>query len=416
VRFLVFTSFWLLAAAECIRAETIRPEYKLVEPGLEYAHVTMTNFGVTNIPWSIHIARWEWSRKNFELMATLAKGHIEGLSTVAEQAKEVDSKAGQAVAAVNGDFFVIKAGPYQGDPQGLQIIDREIVSSPGQDCLWVEHRRPHIGPVESRLQVHWPDGGTTPIGLNENPAGRSAVLFTPTFGVSTKATNFLELVLTPDRKRDWLPLRANRNYRARIAGANTNGNSPIGKDQMILTLNVSSNGLPVSDRAQTNQHARPGSETQARFIDKSLTNHLASALIGSIVEISTTLSKDLHDARTAVGGWPLLLVNGKVQTRSSNARKNSYLIPRHPRTAVGYDRRYLFLVEVDGRQPELSMGMNLEELANLMKDLGCTDAMNLDGGGSSTFWLDGKVMNSPSDKHERTVANALVIVRKPERR
>jgi len=62
------------------------------------------------------------------------------------------------------------------------------------------------------------------------------------------------------------------------------------------------------------------------------------------------------------------------------------------------------------------MGMNLEELANLMKDLGCTDAMNLDGGGSSTFWLDGKVMNSPSDKHERTVANALVIVRKPERR
>jgi exopolysaccharide biosynthesis protein len=78
---------------------------------------------------------------------------------------------------------------------------------------------------------------------------------------------------------------------------------------------------------------------------------------------------------------------------------------------VGYNKNYSFLVEVDGRQPGLSVGMNLIELAELMRALGCTDAMNLDGGGSSTFWLQGKIMNSPSDKHERTVANALMIVR-----
>ena len=60
------------------------------------------------------------------------------------------------------------------------------------------------------------------------------------------------------------------------------------------------------------------------------------------------------------------------------------------------------------------MGMSFAELATFMRELGCSEAMNLDGGGSSTFWLDGKVMNSPSDKHERALANAIVISRKPQ--
>jgi exopolysaccharide biosynthesis protein len=55
--------------------------------------------------------------------------------------------------------------------------------------------------------------------------------------------------------------------------------------------------------------------------------------------------------------------------------------------------------------------MTFAELAAFMRQIGCTEALNLDGGGSSTFWLDGRVMNSPSDKHERTVANALMILR-----
>ena len=51
-------------------------------------------------------------------------------------------------------------------------------------------------------------------------------------------------------------------------------------------------------------------------------------------------------------------------------------------------------------------------LAAFMKKLGCTEAMNLDGGGSATFWLDGHVKNSPSDKRERSLANAVMIVRR----
>jgi len=68
-------------------------------------------------------------------------------------------------------------------------------------------------------------------------------------------------------------------------------------------------------------------------------------------------------------------------------------------------------VEVDGRQT-FSVGMTLNELATYLLKLGCTDAMNLDGGGSATLWYVGKVCNRPSDGRERPVANALVVTKK----
>lgn len=67
-----------------------------------------------------------------------------------------------------------------------------------------------------------------------------------------------------------------------------------------------------------------------------------------------------------------------------------------------------------GRQKGLSDGMTFHELAELARRLGCTEALNLDGGGSSTLWLGGQVMNSPSDGRERLVANALLLVEKLE--
>ena len=70
-----------------------------------------------------------------------------------------------------------------------------------------------------------------------------------------------------------------------------------------------------------------------------------------------------------------------------------------------------FWVEVDGRQKE-SIGMTLNELAGFMVELGCEDAMNLDGGGSATIWFDGSVRNKPCDGSERPVANSLALVRK----
>ena len=81
---------------------------------------------------------------------------------------------------------------------------------------------------------------------------------------------------------------------------------------------------------------------------------------------------------------------------------------------MGWNGRYYYLVQVDGRQRNLSMGMTLAELSEFMqKHLGCTDAVNLDGGGSSTFWADGSTRNNPCEGQERELANALLVIRKP---
>jgi exopolysaccharide biosynthesis protein len=85
---------------------------------------------------------------------------------------------------------------------------------------------------------------------------------------------------------------------------------------------------------------------------------------------------------------------------------------RHPRTALGWNKAHIFLVEVDGRQSNISVGMTFPELASYMAKLGCEQAMNLDGGGSATLWALGSVRNSPSEGEERPAPNALVLVKK----
>jgi exopolysaccharide biosynthesis protein len=85
---------------------------------------------------------------------------------------------------------------------------------------------------------------------------------------------------------------------------------------------------------------------------------------------------------------------------------------RHPRTAVGFSRdsSTLLLLTVDGRS-ENSGGMTLIELANVMRELGAWQAMNFDGGGSTTMVIDGKVVNHPSETEgERAVGDALLVV------
>ena len=113
---------------------------------------------------------------------------------------------------------------------------------------------------------------------------------------------------------------------------------------------------------------------------------------------------------------PLMILNGETYPMDSV----SFNLDRHPRTAVGLTKnRHLILVTVDGRQKE-AVGMNIPELTELMKDLKCIDALNLDGVGSTTMIIKGKdnegVVNYPTDnktfdhKGERPVSNAILIL------
>ena len=117
-----------------------------------------------------------------------------------------------------------------------------------------------------------------------------------------------------------------------------------------------------------------------------------------------------------VGGWPRIVRDGK--NIASSAASDEGTISRnaevrHPRTAIGFSRdsNSVVLAVVDGRSA-LSVGMTLFELAELMRDLGAWQALNFDGGGSTTMVVQGKIVNSPSDATgEREVGNALVLVR-----
>jgi hypothetical protein len=372
-----FLCLWLSLAGHAWAQSELRPHYKPVTPGLDYAHIR-----TTNQPWSIHIARLHRSRSDLAIVSTLGKSHIQGLSPLPAQAKSVPPALGRALVAVNGDFFLIKPGPYQGDPEGLQILNGEFISTPGLLSFWVEGKALHIEKLLSAMTVTWPDGDKTPLGLNQTPRPDNVVLFTPILGAATRATNSVEIILERVDGQPWLPLQVSHQYSGRVRAINLCGNTPLQPDLVVLTV---------------------GSK---------LTNHLTSLSSGAVVQFSTKLSKDLSQASTAIGGGPFLVHEGKGQKWPERKGGDNYLLPRHPRTALGFNTRSFFLVEVDGRQKELSMGMSFAELAAFMKSLGCTEAMNLDGGGSATFWLDGQVMNSPSDKHLRSLANALAIVRR----
>jgi len=136
-------------------------------------------------------------------------------------------------------------------------------------------------------------------------------------------------------------------------------------------------------------------------------------------EIKCALEKDLAGKDDVVAGVShsgtrgcLLLENGK----NSGEKASPSLRARHPRTAAGLtrDRRELILVVVDGRRPGWSIGMTLSELGALMLRLGAHTAINLDGGGSSSFLYrparGAEVTNRPSDGGWRPVANQLAVV------
>jgi exopolysaccharide biosynthesis protein len=143
-----------------------------------------------------------------------------------------------------------------------------------------------------------------------------------------------------------------------------------------------------------------------------LARGMAKLSPGTVLTLSTATSPDLRGARTALSGGPVLVQGGRVQrSRALGSDSTVSYSRRHPRSAIGWGKGFCWLVQVDGRQRR-SVGMTLPELGELMRTLGCDEAMNLDGGGSATFWYDGQVRNNPCDGDERDIANSIAVVRK----
>ena len=119
--------------------------------------------------------------------------------------------------------------------------------------------------------------------------------------------------------------------------------------------------------------------------------------------------------RTAIGGGPILVQNGEIKITNEEELKftGKAINDKHPRTCMGYTADgYLIVMVIQGRFPGIAEGATLEQEAKLLIDLGCTEALNLDGGGSSCMLVNGKETIKPSDKTGERPVPAVFIIQK----
>ena len=355
--------------------ETVLPE---LQPGLAY-----TNQVVSSGPVSIHVVRVDRSRPASQLRSVHAGNGAFGLANISDHLRGLPKVAGRPIAAINGDFYQ-REGTYAGDPRGLQLIDGVLVSAPLGMSLWIDRAgEPHMDDVQSRFQVTWPDGSKAAMGFNEESAPNRLVLFTPSAGPSTRTRGGREWILAPEASGTASGLPIGARMKLRVTEIREGGNSPIPTHGFVLS-------------------AGPA-----------LVRRLPTVNTQQVLEVDLSTSVPMNDAVSGIGGGPMLVRNHRavrIEIPDDDAYQFKSMKERHPRSAVGWNREHYFFVSVDGRQKE-SVGMTLEELGEHLAAIGCSEAMNLDGGGSATLWADGRIRNHPSDGGERPIANALVIVR-----
>lgn len=321
--------------------------------------------------------------------------------------------ASGALAATNGGYFVMdpKAGA-EGDPAGTAVHDGKILSEPVGDRPSLV-LNPKIGTSIQRL--HWSGSVAGPEnagklvldgvdrvpglirncgGAGDNPTSlpmhdttcthaNEIVEFTPEFGAATPSGPGLEVVLDA---HDTVTVVNSTRGTAVPAGGRT----------------LQAIGTDVDELAAL---AKPGSRLK---IDADLLTEGGKALkIGASTDV--------------VNGGPTLVENGAlnvtakrdgmVHTGDSNAFFYGWVHKRNPRTIAGVDAQgRTLIVTADGRQTT-SLGLSIKEAADVAHSLGMINAINLDGGGSTTMVQGGQVVNSPSDATgERPVGDALLVL------
>ena len=371
---------FLAACLLSVRAKEAPTPFTTVGPGIAYVNRRMPEG-----PWSIHIVQVDRKRPDLSVASRHAGPGAVGLSTLSEQIGAVPAGMGSVEVAINGDFYQ-RDRAYAGDSRELQIVNGELVSAPtGGVAFWIDSAgNPAVGPVASRIQVSWPDGASTPVGFNEDRKVDAVVVYTSAVGTGTRTIGGREWILEPEGSSPPQPVAVGSALRFRVREVREAGNSSIASNQVVLSM-----GPALVRRAMP-------------------------VPVGSVITLSLATTPPLNGVPTAIGGGPVLVQGGrrqKIKVPSADSYEFSSMMERHPRSAIGWNRAFFYFVEVDGRQKELSVGMTLDELSEVLVSLGCEEAMNLDGGGSSTLWCTGKIRNSPCDGHERPIANSLMILR-----
>ena len=306
----------------------------------------------------------------------------------------------RAVAGVNGGFFA-----PSGDPVGVLAIDGELLSEPvdGRSALLLSASAPPlIAPVRYRGRItvngrsREIDGIDRTRGLIPACGGRGGDVPTIRPNAVLTCTDSSELVLLSPR------------YGARPPAEG--GVEAIVRDGIVTRVRPPGiGGVPRQGVLLT------GTGDAARFLrNTALPRSRADIRLDLLVGARRTDIGGL----TVVGGGPRILRAGRVAVAARPegfapvpSFFQSFVAGRQPRTLAGVRADgALLLVTVDGRAPGWSAGMTLPEAARLMRSLGVRDALNLDGGGSSTMTVRGEVVNRPSDRLERAVSDGLFVM------
>ncbi len=394
-----FVQFELLILTLCVLCgEMPAQDFKQVHPGVEHAHV---DHKTGEDPVKINILRLDLSKVRLDVHHALDKAI--GLETTSSLAARKN-----ALAAINAGFFRLDRSDFAGDAAGVFMIDGDLLSESvnGRTGIVISNDQ-KFGSVffnrvnsESYVQIG-PQGRLTQFsisGINRERKVDEVVLYTPHFGRPMAVNDKGPFVILGRCKAGKL-LGSFRN----ISCLDTElVYSMVGRaipaDGLIVSI-----GNEVKGESEV-LRKRILELVQSRKARKNIQIRHVILLDGA--QYSTDKSIDLTN------GVSRLIKNGKIDiTWEEEKAGRAFVFNRHPRTAVAKmnDGKFL-MVTVDGRQPGVSVGMTLLELANYLLALGAVDAMNLDGGGSTTMVLNGKVVNKPSDPNgERKIGDAILV-------
>ena len=370
------------AALTCVAASPLQAPFdrlvadRDVADGITLFHLTDEALIDPPAPISIWLLRLDPER--VRLRAVLANDEVMGTETVSEMA----ARHG-ALAAINAGFFL-----PNGDPAGLLKLNGRLISD-------TTRPRGAVGIAEGGGKVRLLfDRVTATISLAiRHSFGRKTIV--PIDGVDTTRARGKLMLFTPayhadtDSAKGGLEWTASGRPTRIVRGPLDGGKTPIPPDGFVLSYG----GLspPTSLRG-----IKPGARVD---------------LLSNYVPISGGVEA-WGGATDIIGGWGLLARGGTYITDwSSEQFSPGFAETRHPRTMIGVaEGGAIWLVTIDGRQPKLSSGMSLKELQSLARRLRLVDALNLDGGGSTTMWVTGKIVNSPSDAAgPRKVSDALLV-------
>lgn len=319
-----------------------------------------------SVPWTLEVVEFDLTNGIYSLETVKAQDRLAAYEKTSSMSARKSMPGHEVIAAINGDFY------SGGIPTNLQVLKGEILTRPINREVFG-----YSGNTEMFINTTSYDGvlkiaeTTNSISNINRVRNSNQIIFYNHFFGSSTATNNFGTELTLKAIDPWV---VNGEVRTVVVSKSENeGNSSL---------------------------------TDSTFV---LSGHGAGATIlkavspGDTLTINHKISPATDALKEAVGGSAKFLNNGVVQGNWPE---------RHPRSALGFnaDTTKFYFVTVDGRQ-STSAGMTLTELGDFMLGIGAYNALNLDGGGSTTLVVHNEVVNSPSDgSGERSVANALMLV------